>query len=81
MAVGKKKLLFDLYQNCVHMHSFIIGPQKQSQNISAIQADMVGHGQWTCYEYFCLKYRDSLVSVVFWFPANRTIGKTALIGD
>ena len=26
-------------------------------------------------------YRDSPVSVVFWFPANRTIGKTALNGD
>ena len=26
------------------------------------------------------KYRDSPVSAVFWSPANRTIGKTALIG-
>ena len=26
-------------------------------------------------------YRDSPVSVVFWFPANRPIGKTALNGD
>ena len=27
------------------------------------------------------KYRDSPVSAVFWSPANRTFGKTALIGD
>ena len=26
-------------------------------------------------------YRDSPVSAVFWSPGNRTIGKTALIGD
>ena len=26
-------------------------------------------------------YRDSPVSAVFWSPANRTIGKTALTGD
>ena len=28
-----------------------------------------------------LMYRDSPVSAVFWSPVNRTIGKTALIGD
>ena len=27
----------------------------------------------------CSEYRDSPVSAVFWSPANRTIGKTALI--
>ena len=72
-------IVFNLNLICMVFHQFRF--QRFEKNV--IAAILLCFQVWLVLIYRSLgliaKYRESPVSAVFWSPANRTIGKTALI--